>query len=57
VVRLSKPPTPLERVQLMAARLLRRPIAIMPRKCKTMQEWTARYHKLADRWPRAAGAA
>ena len=47
-MRLSEPPTPLEHLQLMAARLLRRPIAIMPRKCKTMQEWTARYGKLAD---------
>ena len=43
VVRVSDPPTPKERLQLLAARLQRRPIAIMPHKCKTVEEWVARY--------------
>ena len=42
VVRLSEPPTPTERLQLMAARLERRPIVIMPHKC-SMEEWMERY--------------
>ena len=43
VVRLSNPPTPGERLQLIAAHLERRPIVIMPHKCKTIEEWSARY--------------
>jgi hypothetical protein len=43
VVRLSDPPTPQERLQLLAAHLQRRPIVIMPHKCTTMEEWLARY--------------
>lgn len=43
VVRLSEPPTPQERIQLLAAHLERRPIVIMPHKCKTVEEWMARY--------------
>jgi len=43
VLRLSKPPTPQERMQLLAAHLERRPIVIMPHKCKTVEEWMARY--------------
>jgi ribosomal protein L36 len=43
VIRLSDPPTASERLQLMAARLLRTPIAIMPTKCVTVDEWLARY--------------
>ena len=43
VIRLSDPPTPGERLQLIAARLERRPIVILPHKCKTMEEWLARY--------------
>ena len=49
VVRLSDPPTPGERLQLMAARLERRPIAIMPHKCKTVHEWIQRCGHLKDR--------
>ena len=52
VVRLSDPPTVSEQLQLMAARLERRPIVIMPHKCKTLDEWMARYGPLcfdADR--------
>ena len=33
-------------MQLLAARLERRPIVIMPHKCKTMEEWLARYGEL-----------
>ena len=43
VIRLSRPRTPEERLQLLAARLERRPIVIMPHKCKTVEEWVARY--------------
>ena len=43
VVHLSDPPTTQERLQLLAARLQRTPIAIMPHKCATMDEWTERY--------------
>jgi hypothetical protein len=43
VVRLSQPPTVQEQMQLMAARLERRPIVIMPRKCASVEEWMARY--------------
>ena len=49
VVRLSDPRTPQERLQLLAAHLERRPIAIMPHKCKTMEEWAARYGNLTQR--------
>jgi len=46
---LGVPPTLNERLQLMAARLERRPIVIMPHKCKTVEEWAARYSGLAKR--------
>jgi hypothetical protein len=42
VVRLSYPATLGERLQLMAARLERRPIVIMPHKCKTVDPWMER---------------
>jgi hypothetical protein len=45
VVRLSDPPTPHERLQLAACRILRHPIAIMPATCLTVQEWCERYPK------------
>jgi hypothetical protein len=43
VIRLSKPPTVAERLQLMAARLERRPIVIMPHKCASAEEWMQQY--------------
>jgi hypothetical protein len=43
VIRLSDPPTPSERLQLTAARLMRWPVAIMPAKCRTIDEWLDRY--------------
>jgi hypothetical protein len=43
VIRLSDPPTPQERLQLAAARLQRTPVAIMPHKCETMENWVERY--------------
>ena len=46
VVRLSRPPTLSEQLQLMAARLERRPIVIMPHKCTTVDEWLERYGEL-----------
>lgn len=49
VVRLSDPPNLNERLQLMAARLERRPVVIMPQKCKTVDEWLDRYGELKDR--------
>ena len=49
VVRLSKPPTVSERLELIAARLERRPVVTMPHKCASMDEWVARYSELKDR--------
>jgi hypothetical protein len=46
VVRISDPMTARERLQLAAARLQRSPVAIMPHRCATADEWFARY---ADR--------
>jgi hypothetical protein len=43
VIRLSDPPTASERLQLAAARLMRWPVAIMPARCATIEEWLARY--------------
>ena len=43
VVCFSDPPTANERLQLAAARILRRPIAIVPAKCLTAGEWIARF--------------
>ena len=43
VVHLSDPPTPQEQLLLAACRLMRKPIAIMPAKCETVEEWVARY--------------
>lgn len=48
VLRLARPPTFQERLQLMAARLQRRPVVIMPHKCATMDEWQERYGPLRD---------
>jgi hypothetical protein len=48
VIRLSEPPTPAERLQLIAARLQRTPIAIVPHKCKTADEWLERYGRLRE---------
>ena len=46
VVRLSTPPKPHEQLQLAASRILRRPIAIMPAKCLTVDEWIERCRQL-----------
>jgi hypothetical protein len=43
VVHLREPPTPIERLQMLAARPLRRPIAILPHPCKTTDQWMERY--------------
>lgn len=43
VVHLSDPPTAEERLQLMACRLMRQPIVIVPGKCLTVEEWVQRY--------------
>jgi hypothetical protein len=47
VVHLSDPPKACERLQLAAARILRRPIAIMPAKCLTVEDWLERYARPA----------
>ena len=41
VIRVSRPPTRGEQLQLLAARLERRPIVIMPHKCARVDEWLA----------------
>jgi hypothetical protein len=43
VVRLSTPPTASERLQLLNARLRRKPIVIMPVRCASVDEWLARH--------------
>jgi hypothetical protein len=43
VVCLSAPPTPKEQLLLAACRLMRKPIAIMPAKCETVDEWVEEY--------------
>ena len=48
VVRVSDPPTFFEQLQLMSARLQRRPIAILPHPCRSMDEWHSRYRHLFD---------
>jgi hypothetical protein len=48
VLRPARPPTFQERLQLMAARLQRRPVVIMPHKCATMGEWMERHGSLKD---------
>jgi hypothetical protein len=48
VLRLARPPTFQERLQVMAARLQRRPIVIMPHKSATMDEWMGRFGPLKD---------
>ena len=48
VIRLSRPPTQSEQLQLLAARLERRPVVIMPHKCATVQEWLERYGDLSQ---------
>jgi hypothetical protein len=40
---MSDPPTTLERLELLAARLRGTPVAIMPHPCKTADEWMERY--------------
>jgi len=49
VVRLSRPPTLNERMQLFAAGLERRPIVIMPHKCGSVDDWMERYGALKNR--------
>jgi len=46
VVCLSDPPTANERLQLAAARILRRPIAIMQAKSLSVAEWIARFGRV-----------
>ncbi len=43
VVRVSNPPTAREKLQLAAARLQRRPFAIVPHACRTTDEWLQQY--------------
>jgi hypothetical protein len=43
VVHLSEPPTAKERLQLVACRLMQQPVAIVPGKCLTIEEWVERY--------------
>jgi hypothetical protein len=45
IIRLSDPPTSLQRLQLAGARLQGSPIAIMPVRCRTVDEWLERYAK------------
>lgn len=48
VIRLSRPPAPKEKMQLLAARLLKVPIVVMPHKCTTVEEWLEQSGHLHD---------
>jgi hypothetical protein len=53
VVRRSDPPAAHEQLQLVTCKMLGRPVAIMPAKCRSVQEWSERYGKGIDvKWPR-----
>ncbi|SRR6266850_5430711 len=52
VVHLSEPPTAKERLQLVACRLMQQPIAIVPSKCLTIEEWVERYGRPGGADPR-----
>jgi hypothetical protein len=43
LVRITDPPTQPEKLLLAAVRLLGSPHAIMPHRCKSLQEWLAKY--------------
>ena len=45
VVRFSDPPTAQEQLQLAACQILGHPVAIMPAKCLTVEEWSERCAK------------
>ena len=45
VVHLNEPPTAKERLQLVACPLMQQPIAIVPGKCLTIEEWVEKYAK------------
>jgi hypothetical protein len=46
VVRVSKPPTAAEQMRLIAARLQRRPMVVVPHKYASVEEWMERYASL-----------
>ena len=46
VIRISDPPTPFERLQLLSAHLQRRPHVIMPHPCRSFDEWHERCRRL-----------
>ena len=43
VIHLSEPPTAAERFKLTACRLAQQPVAVVPGKCLTIEEWMQRY--------------
>jgi hypothetical protein len=43
VIHVDDPPTVSQKLQLAACRILARPIAIVPSKCATVEEWLERY--------------
>lgn len=43
VIHMDDPPTATQKLQLAACRLLRRPVAIMPARCLSTDEWVERY--------------
>jgi hypothetical protein len=57
VIRLSTPPTARERLQLLAVRLQRSPVVIMPHKCKTTLEWIEQYSTQATALAEGSDAA
>ena len=49
VVRLSDPIKPVDKIQLIAARLEGRSVAILPHKCNDIDDWLERYGGIKDR--------
>jgi hypothetical protein len=49
IIRLARPPSVQEQLQLMAARLQGRPIVIMRHGCANMDEWLKQYRPERDR--------
>ena len=48
VIRVSDPPTPFERLQLLSAHPQRRAFIIVPHPCRSIDEWHERYGHLFD---------
>jgi hypothetical protein len=48
VIQMDSPPTPGQKLKLTASRLLKRPVAIVPVRCASTEEWVERYAVTGD---------